>query len=68
MLSSVVVALGESEIRPEVGERDCESLPRVVKSREPLRRRRKTKKRKKPKRQGEGGGEAGGGYERDGGG
>lgn len=30
----------------EVGERDCESLPRVVKSRELLRRRRKTKKPK----------------------
>jgi len=47
ILSSVVVGVRDTS---EVGERDCESLPRVVKSREPLRRRRKTKKRKKPKR------------------
>lgn len=44
-----------SEVRDttagEAGERGCESLPRVVKSREPLRRRRKTKERKKPKGQ-----------------
>lgn len=48
----------------EAGERDCESLPRVVKRGAVKKRRRK--KRKKPKRPGEG--EAGGERERDGGG